>query len=152
MQYNLLALTGFKLTIGGTNEFKLSEFFAVSASFPSISLGEANASFRNRQGFVPDDVLQYEPLTIRIAVDEELQSYNEIYNWMLHNTNEFKLKTQELILHFMTGHNNVSRQVKFTDAFPTSCSGIEFNVQNTATDYAYVDVTFRYDRFEFIDI
>jgi hypothetical protein len=152
MEYNLLALTGFKLTIGATNEFKLTEFFAVSASFPSISLGEVDTPFRNRQGFIADDVLQYEPLTIRIAVDEQLQAYNEIYDWMLHNTREEKLKTQEMVLHFMTGHNNVSRQVKFTAAFPTSCSGIEFNVQNTATDYAYVDVTFRYDRFQFIDI
>lgn len=150
MQYNLLALTGFKLTIGGTNEFKLSEFFAVSATFPNISLGEANASYRNRQGFVADDVLQYEPFTIRIAVDDELLAYKEMHDWMLHNTREEKLKTQELILHFMTGHNNVSKQVKFTSAFPTSLSSIEFNTQNTSVDYAYVDVTFRYDRFQFI--
>ena len=150
MQYNLLALTGFKLTIGGTNEFKLSEFFAVSATFPNISLGEANASYRNRQGFVADDVLQYEPFTIRIAVDDQLLAYNEMHDWMLHNTQEEKLKTQELILHFMTGHNNVSRRVKFTNAFPTSLGSIEFNTQNTSVDYAYVDVTFRYDRFQFI--
>jgi hypothetical protein len=152
MQYNLLALTGFKLIIGSADEFKLSEFFAVSASFPGISLGEIDTPYRNRQGFIPDDVLKYEPLTIRMAVDEELLSYNEILNWMLHNTQQEKLKTHELILHFMTGHNNVSRQVRFTSAFPTSCSGIDFNVQNTATEYAYVDVTFRYDRFEFLDI
>jgi len=150
MQYNLLALTGFKLTIGGTNEFKLSEFFAVSATFPNISLGEANASYRNRQGFVADDVLQYEPFTIRIAVDDELLVYNEMHNWMLHNTREEKLKTQELILHFMTGHNNVSKRVKFINAFPTSLSNIVFNAQSTSVEYAYVDVTFRYDRFQFI--
>ena len=76
MQYNLLALTGFKLTIGGKNEFKLSEFFAVSASFPSISLGEIDTPYRNRQGFNADDLLKYEPLTIRMAVDYELLSYN----------------------------------------------------------------------------
>ena len=150
MQYNLLALTGFKLTIGGTNEFKLSEFFAVSATFPNISLGEANASYRNRQGFVADDVLQYEPFTIRIAVDDQLLAYNEMHDWMLHNTQQEKLKTEELTLHFMTGHNNVSRRVKFINAFPTSLSSIEFNTQNTSVDYAYVDVTFRYDRFQFI--
>jgi hypothetical protein len=152
MQYNLLSLTGFKLIIGDTNDFKLSEFFAVSASFPNVSLGEASTSFRNRQGFVPDDVLNYEPLTIRIAVDDKLLSYNEIYNWMFHNTREDNLKSHDMILHFMTGHNTVSRKVKFVSAFPTSLSGIEFNVQNTDVDYAYVDVTFRYDRFEFIDI
>ena len=71
---------------------------------------------------------------------------------MIDNTRNENLKTHELILHFMTGHNNVSRQVRFTSSFPTSCSGIEFNVQNTSVEYAYVDVTFRYDRFEFLDI
>lgn len=152
MQYNLLALTGFKLTIGASNEFKLSEFFAVSASFPSISLSEVDTPYRNRQGFVPDDVLKYEPLIIRIAVDDQLLAYNEIHDWMIYNTLEQNLKTHDLILHFMTGHNNISRQVRFTSAFPTSCSGIDFNVQNTEVEYAYVDVTFRYDRFEFMDI
>lgn len=150
MQYNLLALTGFKLTIGSSTNYKLSEFFAVSATFPNISLGEATASYRNRQGFVADDVLQYEPFTIRIAVDDELLAYNEMHDWMLHNTQQEKLKTEELTLHFMTGHNNVSKQVRFINAFPTSLSSIEFNTQNTSVDYAYVDVTFRYDLFEFI--
>ena len=103
MQYNLLALTGFKLTIGELNEFRLSEFFAVSASFPSISLDEMDIPFRNKQGFFPDDVLRYEPLIIRIAVDEQLLAYNEIFNWMLYNTREEKIKTRELTLHFMTG-------------------------------------------------
>jgi hypothetical protein len=150
MQYNLLALTGFKLIIGSSTNYKLSEFFAVSATFPNVSLGEANTSYRNRQGFVADDVLQYDPFTIRIAVDDELLAYNEMHDWMLHNTQEEKIKTEELTLHFMTGHNNVSRRVKFISAFPTALSSIEFNTQNTSVEYAYVDVTFRYDRFEFI--
>jgi hypothetical protein len=29
--------------------------------------------------------------------------------------------------------------------------GVEFSVQQTDSEYAYVDVTFRYDYFEFIE-
>jgi hypothetical protein len=56
-----------------------------------------------------------------------------------------------MTLHFLTNHNNISRSVRFANAFPTNIGGLEFNVQQTESEYAYVDVTFRYDYFEFIE-
>jgi hypothetical protein len=55
-----------------------------------------------------------------------------------------------MTLHFLTNHNNISRSVRFANAFPTNIGGLEFNVQQTESEYAYVDVTFRYDYFEFL--
>ena len=75
---NLLSLTGFKLYIHAEN-FKHMQYFAVSASFPSVSLPEVTTGFRNNQGFVPGDKLAYDPLTVRIAIDESLESYREIH-------------------------------------------------------------------------
>lgn len=147
---NLLALTGFKLFIH-TEDFKHTQYFAVSASFPSVSLPEVNSTFKNNQAFVPGDKLAYDPLTVRIAVDEKLESYREIFNWLHTNTTNDKLIIHDMTLHFLTNHNNISRSVRFADAFPTNISGVEFNVQQNDSEYAFVDVTFRYDYFEFIE-
>ena len=57
------------------------------------------------------------------------------------------LKTVDLPLCIMSSHNNVNRKFVFKNAFPTSLGSIEFNVQNSDVEYAYVDVTFRYDYF-----
>lgn len=146
---NLLALTGFKLAIH-SEDFKYTQYFAVSASFPAVSLPEATTGYRNKQGFVPGDKLTYDPLTVRIAIDEQLQSYNEVFNWMYSNTTNDKLAIHDMTLHFLTNHNNISRSVRFANAFPTNIGGLEFSVQQTESEYAYVDVTFRYDYFEFM--
>lgn len=149
MNSNLLALTGFKLAIH-SEDFKYTQYFAVSASFPAVSLPEVTTGYRNKQGFVPGDKLNYDPLTIRIAVDEKLESYREIFNWIHANTVSDTPIDYDMTLHFLTNHNNISRSVRFAKAFPTNIGGLEFNVQQSESEYAYVDVTFRYDFFEFV--
>jgi hypothetical protein len=149
MNTNLLSLTGFKLSID-SNEYKNTEYFATSASFPSVSLTEVAANYRNNQGFVPGDRLIYDPITIRIAVDENLNAYREMFDWMVYNTKNDNLKSYDILLSFISSHNNISQVIRLVRAFPTALSGMEFNVQSTETEYAFVDVTFRYDYFEFV--
>jgi|LakMenEpi03Aug12_release.lakeMendotaPanAssembly.Ray.scaffolds.fasta_scaffold352026_2 hypothetical protein len=149
MNTNFLALTGFKLKISSP-DFEHVEYFATSASFPSISLPETTTSYRNCAGFVAGDKITYDPLTVRVAVDEQLNSYREIFNWLSSNV-ESPIKYHDITLSFITNHNNTSRVVRFVNAFPTNMGGLEFNVQSTETEYASMDVTFRYDYFEFVD-
>ena len=150
MNSNLLSLTGFKLLIH-VDDFKYTQHFALSASFPSVSLSEVTMGYKNNSGFVSGEKLVYDPLTIRIAIDENLETYNEIFNWLKYNTQNDELKTYSITLCFMTNHNNISRKVRFKNAFPTNLGGIEFSVQQSDVEYATVDVGFRYDYFEFTD-
>jgi hypothetical protein len=150
MNSNLLSLTGFKLLIHNV-DFKHTQYFAVSASFPSVSLTEVTTGYRNQAGFVSGDKLTYDPLNIRIAIDENLEAYSEIFNWLKYNTQRDELKTYDITLCFLTNHNNIGRKIRFANAFPTSLGGIEFSVQQSDVEYATVDVGFRYDWFEFID-
>ena len=74
-----------------------------------------------------------------------------MFGWLLHNTKSDALKTYDMSLSFITSHNNISRVIRLVDAFPTNLGGVEFNVQSSETEYAFVDVTFRYDYFEFVE-
>lgn len=150
MNSNLLSLTGFKLEINNV-DFKHTQYFALSASFPSVSLPELTTAYRNTTGFVAGDKLAYDALNVRVAIDENLESYNEIYDWLRYNVQNAKLKTHDITLCFLTNHNNVGRKVRFANAFPTNLGGIEFSVQQTDVEYAAIDITFRYDWFEFIN-
>lgn len=146
---NLLSLTGFKLQISG-KEYENAEYFAVSASLPSISLPEIALSYRNKHGYLPGDKVEYDPINIRIAVDEGMYSYEDMFKWIKYNVTQQKLDVRDITLSVLTSHNNISRSIKMTNAFPTSLGQIEFNAQSTEVEYAYFDVTFRYDYFEFI--
>ena len=52
-----------------------------------------------------------------------------------------------MILSVMSSHNTVNKQFQFKNAFPTSLSGVDFNVQSNDVEYAQADVAFRYDEF-----
>jgi len=148
MNNNLLPLTGFKLSIG-SDTFKTIERFAVSATFPGVSIGEISATYRNFAGYVSSDHIVYDTLTIRVGMDENLVVYDEAFGWIMANTTANTMLACDIMLNFLTSKNNISRAVKFVNAFPSSIGSIELNVQNTDVEYAYVDIVFRYDFFEF---
>lgn len=150
MATNLLSLTGFKLQFN-TDLFPLTERLAVAATFPSVSVSEVAINFSNKAGFVSSGFLEYGELSIRIAVDEKLGVYNELFNWLKRNSEGAALETYSLVLNFVTSHFNVSRSVQFNAVFASAISGVELNAQASDVEYAYIDVTFKYDNFNFLD-
>ena len=149
MNNNLLPLTGFKMSIG-SNNFKTLQHFAVSATMPGVSIGEISATYRNFAGYVSSDHITYDNLTIRVAVDEAMTVYDEALQWLTDNTTADVTKPYDIMLNFLSSNFNIARSVNFVNAFPSSISAIEFNVQNTEVEYAYIDIVFRYDYFEFV--
>jgi hypothetical protein len=150
MATNLLSLTGFKMQFN-TDLFPMTQKLAVAATFPSISVSEVAINFSNKAGFVSSGFLEYGELSVRIAVDEGLSVYDELYNWLKRNSEGASLETYSLVLNFVTSHFNVSRSVQFNAVFASAISGIELNAQATDVEYAYIDVTFKYDNFNFLD-
>lgn len=144
---NLLSQVGFKLIIN-SSEFANTEYFALTASVPSVSINEANAGFRNRQGFVPGDKMNFDPLNVRIAIDEDFAGYVELFKWLKSHTDQTDLKKADISLAVLSSHNNITKTFTFVNAFPTNIGQIDFNVQSTDVEYATTDVTFRYDYFK----
>ena len=150
MATNLLSLTGFKLKFN-TDLFPLTEKLAVAATFPSISVSEVAINFSNKAGFVSSGFLQYGELSVRIAVDEKLAVYEELFSWLKVHSEGGGIVSYSMVLNFLTSHYNVSRSIRFNSVFATAISGIELNTQATDVEYGYVDVTFKYDNFVFQD-
>ena len=143
----MLSPTGFKLTIN-REKFANTEFFITSFGIPSLSAGEVQTNFQNNIGFTPGEVLTFEALSLRFVIDEDMNNYTEMFNWMKANTDT--LERHDMILSIMTNKNLVNKQFQFKDAFPTSLSGVDFNAQATDVEYLQADVTFRYNEFAII--
>ena len=124
----------------------------------------ASMSFNNylKKIDLPGDNIEFEDLTLDFIVDENLENYLEIHNWIYglgypESISEF----QELItqsdgqkdvkeqfsdgtLSILNRNFNVSTRVKFRDLFPISLSSLEFTA--TENDYTYftATATFKY--------
>jgi hypothetical protein len=148
---NLLPTNGFKVLIGGTQEYPKLNTFAVRLSLPGVSNADVATPYKNQPGFTPSETLTYDPLSITFLCDEKMELYDELFDWMKTNTTTETLQTDDIIINLLTSHNNVSRKVRCTNAFPTGIGSIDFDAQSVEVGYATFDISFRFDEFEFID-
>ncbi len=126
-------------------KFANTEFFVTSFSLPSLNLGETQVNYKNATGYAPGETLTFDSLSMRLAIDEGMESYSELLNWMVRN--ETTLEVNDMIISILGNTSNSNKQIQFSNVFPVSVSGVEFSTQATDVEYLQTDITFRYDRF-----
>ena len=65
------------------NRVPKTTWFCTTANVPGITLGEAMFPTPMLDTFVTGDKLTFETLNITFIVDEELQNYRELWDWMV---------------------------------------------------------------------
>ena len=147
---NFLSPVGFKLVIDST-KFANTEYYCTSVSLPGISLGDVQVPYKGVNLAMTGDRMAFDDFSITFNITENMENYIEIWNWM-HNIIEKKDADEtykyDARLMILTSHNNVVKEVKFQDIFPTTLGSIEFNSQLTDIEYAQASVTFKYTYYE----
>ena len=65
------------------NRLPKTTWFCTAANIPGITLGEAQYATPMSDMFVTGDKLTFETLNITFIVDEELQNYRELWDWLV---------------------------------------------------------------------
>ena len=65
------------------NRLPKTNWFCTAANVPGITLGEAQYPTPMSDMFVTGDKLTFETLNITFLVDEELQNYRELWDWIV---------------------------------------------------------------------
>jgi hypothetical protein len=159
---NFLSPVGFKFTLA--KEPKIP-FFCNSARIPEISLSVLQQPTYLKDLDIPGGKLQYGDLTLRFMVDEDMENYMAIHNWLTglgfpESTEQYKNLltyendvTQPLdpkrafsdgSLYILDSNYNTNAIVKFIDLFPVSLTSLEFDATQTDVQYFTADVTFKY--------
>ena len=156
---NFLSPIGFKFTL--SKEPKTS-FFCNSARIPEINLGTATQPSYLKDLDVPGDKLTYGDFSLRFMVDENMENYMAIHNWLTglgypETTQQFKdlttndggvrdLKEQfsDGSLHILNSNFRDVAIVKFKDLFPTYLTSLEFEASDTDINYFTAEVSFKY--------
>ena len=156
---NFLAPVGFKFSL---SKFPKVDFFCNSASIPEITLGTAIQPSYLKEIDIPGEKLIYGDLSIRFLVDEQLENYVAVHNWLTglgfpETPQQFIDKTtdrdglrdfQEQFcdgsLHILNSNYNDVAIVKFKDIFPTSITSLDFDATETDINYFTAEATFKY--------
>lgn len=147
---NFLSPVGFELKID-SSKYPNLEYFCTGSGLPAISMSEAPVPYKGANiGFVGDRI-NFDDFTVRFNVTEDMDNYIETFNWMQDIVNGQKSINElqsDAILLILNSHNNVTREIRFKDVFPTALSGLEFNANTTDIEYLTAEVTFKYSYFE----
>jgi hypothetical protein len=138
-------------------------FFVQKVNIPAISLAEVNTPNPLLRIPEPGDHLDFDELRVSFRVDEDLQNYLEIQNWLrsigkqsfqqygaiaskkIYSGESIK---SEISLTVLTSAKRPNYEIVFQDAFPTGLSSIEFDTSFEDVLYLEADASFRYTKYE----
>ena len=163
---NFLAPVGFKFTLA---KYPKVDFFSNSARIPEISLGTAVQPSYLKDIDIPGEKLTYGDLTIRFLVDENMENYMAVHNWLKgvgfpETPQQFKDQTTDSdgirdekgvfsdgSLHILNSNFQNVAIVKFQDLFPVGLTSLEFDATETDINYFTAEVVMRYTVYNIFD-
>ena len=171
----------------GINQLPKVEFFTTAANIPDISLGELVIPTPYKNIPIVGDRVTFGNLAISFIVDEYLENYISIHNWILGigfpksreqfsdfrssgsntsntgkggNTDIGKVGKpiadrpfySDATLTILSNKNNPIVEVRYSDLFPVSLSGLDYNQQATDVEYQTAEISFRYKLYEIVTL
>ena len=138
-------------------------WFLQKVNIPGITLPPAKYANPFTNLPQPGDHIEWNKLQITFKVDEDLQNYMEIFNWIVgqgfpNNYGQFKSLAQgskleglgvksELALSILNSAYSDNKVFIFSDAFPISVSDLFFGTTDVNVNYVTAEVTFVYAYF-----
>jgi hypothetical protein len=144
-------------------------FFLQKVNLPQISINPT-PEYGNPLINIPlaGEFVTFSPLNITFKVDEDLQNYLEIFNWIKalgdygRDGDYAKLQNapagsgtglySDISLLVLSSTKMPNYEITFTDAFPTTLSAMTFNTTDSDVQYIEAQVEFRYTIFEITNI
>jgi|TARA_B110000914_G_scaffold220491_1_gene230655 hypothetical protein len=152
---NFLNPSSFVLTLDSL-AYSGAEFTIQTMILPDVTTEGASLPFRQIDVGRTSDKMVFGQFEISYLIDEDLLNYKEIFDWMKsnvetnHSTSTTSDHYRDLTLTVMNSANNVTKQIKFVDAYPTSISSLPFDITTTDVEYLTAVVTFAYSYYVFI--
>ena len=167
------------------NQLPKVQFFTTAANIPDISLGEAVIPTPYKDIPLMGDKLTFGNLDVSFIVDEYLENYITIHNWLIgigfpKNRTQFSsFRTDssnnptsaknvsvdtvgkatadrgmysDATLTILSNKNNPLVEVRYSDLFPVSLSGLSYNQQATDVEYQTAEISFRYKLYEIVTL
>jgi hypothetical protein len=151
MSTNFLNPTSFVLQLD-TVVYPTAEFTVQTMILPDVSVNGAPYHTPSRSIAIAADKIEYGQFDCSFLVDEDLINYKEIYDWLYNqvDNNNNSSNVRDLTLNILSSANNVTKQIRFIDAYPTTLSSLPFDITTTDVEYLTAVVSFSYSYFEIV--
>ena len=169
MPNNSVNVHNISFASGSHYALKIDSFYDLnftiqSVNLPGVSTSPKEVSTPVGPTFHAGDKLYYETLDIRFIIDESLQNWLSVYNWMralspthmlddvLKNKYNLWQADKELYspatLYILTNSLHWNIKVSLQNIFPISLSGLPYDITNSEDTKIYSTVRFAFDYYD----
>lgn len=151
---NMLAGLGFTFNLRrapGVN------FFCSQVNVPGLVGNAPQIATPFKPIFRAYDKLEYNQLSLTFKVDEDMQNYLEIFDWMVGIGFPTKFEERKQLVKpngdgifsdgtmiITSSAKNPNMEITFRDLIPTSLTDLDFTTQSSDVDYLEATVTFKF--------
>ena len=163
---NFLSPTGFKFNLKRSPKVA---FFCNKANIPDLTLGIAIQPNYLRDIPTPGDKIEFGDLNLRFLVDEDLENFMEIQNWIRglgypEEVKQFRnlessgvIKSKQNIysdgtLQILSSNLVAKFNVTFKDLFPYTLTTLTFDATDTDIQYFTAEVGFKYTSYKLTNL
>ena len=170
---NFLSPVGFRFVV---NRLRGVDFYCQSASVPAMAINSADTPTRFNNIPQPGDELQYEDLTIKFLIDENMKNYYQVHDWMRElatpvSSREFQYQRGSLnsqnkridesgngkdnqwrsdcSLFILSSNYQPVSEFVFRDAWPNSLTTLTFDSSVSDIQYFTAQCTLKYNYFDY---
>ncbi len=145
-------------------------YFCQAANIPAIQMGSPTVATPLSDIPYPGDKLSYGDLVIRFLVQENMNNYLELYNWLIglgfpENHDQYKNWNESQRYRFpaisdkrlgalgnfsdadffiLDSDNNPNVKITYYDVFPVSLEGLDFDISSGRADFLVGIAAFKY--------
>lgn len=163
---NFLSPVGFKFIL---TKAPKAVFFCNSARIPEITLETTIQPTYLKDLDIPGEKLSYGDLNLRFLVDENIENYMSIHNWLTglgypETTEQYgelvtdrggmmdpKEAFSDGTLSILDSSYQEVAKVRFKDLFPVSLTSLEFDATMNDIQYFTAEVSFKYTVYNILD-
>ena len=142
-----------------------TQYFCQEVNLPGVTLGTVDRVTPFLDMYSPGTKLKYDPLDVTFIVDEELQSWKDMYKWFIsiadpdgfeNRDHSLQLQQQkhfsDATLTILSALNNPIMRVEFTNCFPLTMNGIDFDTKQDANHIVTCTANFRYQSYKYLTV
>jgi hypothetical protein len=164
---NPLSPNGFNFTI---QKIPSVNFFCQQVNLPGLTFGDPSFATPFASVPIPGDHITYDNLTVNFLIDEAMENYRAIWNWIIALgfpqsydqyvtfinadqsgvLNELAKNYSDGMLQILGASNTPVATVQFVDMFPVALDTVLFQSTNQDVPYIVGQATFRYSYYKFI--
>ncbi|ASD50381.1 deoxynucleotide monophosphate kinase [Acidovorax phage ACP17] len=148
MNYNQALGTSFLLEIPFLEEVN---YFCQTAEVPGLTMAGVDTPFKNFQGAMPSNRIDFDQLNITFLVDEQWTNWYSILEWMKRIRRGNAPLPKEMVditLHLLNSNKNLNKQLVFRGAFPVMLGTLPLESSVVDVDPLVCSLAFRFQDYE----